>query len=644
MKKYILSIFITVLLMVTLLSCTKKISNNVKAVARELKQANVVPNLSTILSRDAIEALAQSEVNPSIKSNVVKLSSRGDDYLLEPSIYDVSKKGEGGYLEELDYLQNAVESLALEAKNKINNEVPYVPVLGQWVESKDYFYACNKWYFRLDKEDDRITYTSYIDMAYGDYPKGNFRLYRISVTNKDDKEVIEYQELIYDNREGNDKGLVIYETSFYYIEGEEFYFATTNYDRREGNRDIGHVVGLKKSVVDGKIVFDYAMVGYDGVIPKYPESGYEDKYPTEPGKEDGRPKPSLTITNLISGNENDGFVVIKDYEVYFYYNNEAIFNAPTSNYPVIGIKPSYLNSDYADVVLAPATLENFENQLFRFSPAHISSYKYKGETIRAHYNMTNRFIPFVDVPMEELESHIADSAQGYAQTFMDILNNGTNVVGKRIFLPEAFEGKEPEVGYHLIKDFLYKEKFQNLYTIEEAKAIPQEFGNTVERSKYEENVTIYDLTDIYLYYNYYPNGTFEYSTSLAYELSGEDYRLVAGYINVLNNIEYPIIIHNVPKARKEGNHYSFTYDQKEVYDKVYNLPLGSYTSVVWYEKKIDDEWVRVTPYVINESNPVLNLSKKGNEIRHFTGNTFAKGAYLLEVYDILKQSPLPSQN
>lgn len=66
--------------------------------------------------------------------------------------------------------------------------------------------------------------------------------------------------------------------------------------------------------------------------------------------------------------------------------------------------------------------------------------------------------------------------------------------------------------------------------------------------------------------------------------------------------------------------------------------------MVWYEKKIDDEWVRVTPYVINESNPVLNLSKKGNEIRHFTGNTFAKGAYLLEVYDILKQSPLPSQN
>jgi|GEM_PF-1110705 len=563
-----------------------------------------------------------------------------DDYLPEPGMYDILKRGDGGYLEDLDYLQNAVETLALEAKNKINNEVPYIPVLGQWVESDDYFYACNKWYFRLDKDDERITYTSYIDMAYGNYSEGFFMLYRISVSNKDDKEVIEYQELIYDNREGNEKGLVINETSFYYIEGEEFYFMTTYYDRREGSRDIGHVVGLKKSVVDGKEVVDYAMVSYDAVIPKYPAPGYDDQYPNEPGKEDGRLKPSLTITNLISGNEIDGFVVIKDYEIYFYYNNEAILNAPNNNYPVIGIKPSYLNSDYADVVLAPATLEIFENGLHRFSPAHINSYKYKGETIRAHYNMVNRFIPFVDVPMEELESHIADSAKGYAKTFTDILNEGTNVVGKRLFLPDAFEGKEPEEGYHLIKDFLYREKFQNLYTIEEAKALPQEFGDTVERSKYEENVTIYDLSEIYLHYNYYPDGTFGYSTSLAYELSGEDFRLVAGYIDVLNDIEYPIIVHNVPKARKEGNFYSFTYDQNEVYDKVYNLPLGSYTSVVWYEKKIDDEWVRVTPYVINEANIVFNLSKKDNEIRHFTENTFAKGAYLLEVYDILKQAPL----
>lgn len=161
-----------------------------------------------------------------------------DDYLPEPGMYDILKRGDGGYLEDLDYLQNAVETLALEAKNKINNEVPYIPVLGQWVESDDYFYACNKWYFRLDKDDKRITYTSYIDMAYGNYSEGFFMLYRMSVSNKDDKEVIEYQELIYDNREGNEKGLVINETSFYYIEGEEFYFMTTYYDRREGSRDI----------------------------------------------------------------------------------------------------------------------------------------------------------------------------------------------------------------------------------------------------------------------------------------------------------------------------------------------------------------------------------------------------------------------
>lgn len=58
MKKCILTIFITVLLMVTLLSCTKKINKDVKAVAQELKQAKIVPDLSTILSKDAIEALA----------------------------------------------------------------------------------------------------------------------------------------------------------------------------------------------------------------------------------------------------------------------------------------------------------------------------------------------------------------------------------------------------------------------------------------------------------------------------------------------------------------------------------------------------------------------------------------------------------
>lgn len=607
-------------------------------VAEELKQANVVPDLSTIFSEEGVDNSTQSMKNLSHSAPVVRTTASRHDYMVEGGTFDALKKGEETYFDSLNFLQSYVEALALNAKNMINNEAPNVPVLGKWVESDEYFYACEKWYFRLDKDGDRITYTSYIDMAYQDYPEGFFDFYCISVTKRDGKEIIEYQEIRHDNREGNEKGLSITLSSFYYIEGEEFYLNTTYYDRREDERDQGFAYGLKKSVVDGKTVVDFAEVAYDEVIPKYPSQAYleEMEKRTGGGKEDNTFKPRFGVADFITGSENEGFVIRNEQPISFFIGNEIIFRAFTTEF--IGINPAYLNSDYSDVIIGDGSLEIFNFGQFRFNDRYIVSFKYQGEEIPFGSSELNTIrTPFVMAPKEEFENRVDDSVKAYARTFIDIFNKGSVEVAKKLFPEEAFDGREPEDAFNLILDFLYEEKFNYLYTLEEAKALPQNFGDTVDRSDYEKNITIYDLGRIGLRLEYLSDSSLSFHTSLLHNLSGEGFRLVAGYVDVLNNVEYPMIVKEVPKVGKAGAFYDFQYDLDDLFEKFYSLPLGSYTCCVWYEKKEGDEWVRCTPLVVNEQKIIPDITKKDGEIRIITRKPRTGIATVfIEGYDIVE--------
>lgn len=62
-------------------------------VAEELKQANVVPDLSTIFSEEGVDNSTQSMKNLSHSAPVVRTTASRHDYMVEGGTFDALKKG-----------------------------------------------------------------------------------------------------------------------------------------------------------------------------------------------------------------------------------------------------------------------------------------------------------------------------------------------------------------------------------------------------------------------------------------------------------------------------------------------------------------------------------------------------------------------
>lgn len=93
MKKSISFILFSIIILMAFSGCAKRINNEVKMVAEELKQANVVPDLSTIFSEEGVDNSTQSMKNLSHSAPVVRTTASRHDYMVEGGTFDALKKG-----------------------------------------------------------------------------------------------------------------------------------------------------------------------------------------------------------------------------------------------------------------------------------------------------------------------------------------------------------------------------------------------------------------------------------------------------------------------------------------------------------------------------------------------------------------------